>query len=328
MTDQSIDLQPIKTKLQGEGPFLILLPPNASVDQFAAGLGLYLSLKTDQKDVLIAATELDSNKLGRLLGSDEIRESIGNRNLVISFNNYNPNSIEKVSASDTSNSSVFELIIQPKTGHKSPDPRQIEYIYRGAAAQLIFTVGVAKLEDLGQIYESERKLFNDTTIVSFNRRQEATYPAIHISDNSASSYSEMMTSFIESVELSINQDIATNLFVGLEVATNRFQHPLVGANAFMMAGKLLQLGAKRQPMGFGGNAGFTPANRPPFFPMGSEQLQSNSPFSQALQRHQQMVTETPQETVQATQTQDNQSETQNPPKDWLEPKIFKGSSQV
>lgn len=331
MTDQAIDLQPVKDKLQAEGPFLILLAPNASLDQVAAALALFTALKTQNKDVLVAGAGIDTSKLGRLNGSDEIRETIGNRNLVISFNNYDPNLIEKVSASDTSNSSVFELIIQPKSGSKAPDPRHIEYIYRGAAAHLIFTVGVTRLEDLGQIYESERKLFNETSIVAFNRRQEPTFPAITITDNAASSYSEMMVTFLENSGLPLDNESATNLFIGLEAATNRFQNPMVGANAFITAGKLLQQGAKRQPMGFG-TGGFTPGTRPPFFPMGGNDTFNNSPFSQALQRHQGVVTPPPTQPQpqqqQTTQQPAGDSQDQNPPKDWLEPKIFKGSTQV
>lgn len=264
MTDK-IDLKPIKDKLQTDGPILILLSQNAQLDHVASGLALYLSLKDAGKDVQIAsATELRA-EFSRLIGLNQVSEEIGNKNLVISFGSFKFNSIEKISHNEGVGDE-FELIIQPKAGQKAPDPKDIEFSFRGVSADLIFTIGAARLEDLGDLYEADRSLYNQATVVAFNRRQEPNFASISIIDNSASSLGEVMADFLTELGYTPREDIATNLLSAIDFATNRFQNPMISPQAFITAGQLMQAGAKRQPPRPNPVQLSGVGNRPPFLP--------------------------------------------------------------
>lgn len=298
---EGVDLKQVKAKLDQAGPILVLFGQRSGIDEVASALALYLSLKEQGRDVTIASPVELRAEFSRLVGLDEISNSVSNRDLVIGFPGFDFANIEKVTHNEGADE-VFELVIQPKKGIKPPDKKQVSLSYRGGRADLIFTVGVNRLTDLGQIHQSESKLFTDATVVALGRAGNPDYSEFSIFDNAASSVAEVVNSFMQEMEWSIKEDVASNLLAGLDHATNRFSHPQISAQAFLTAGKLIQSGAKRQPpriqqdnqpgQGSGGFMPFVPpssVNRPPR-PMPA---------------------------------QGNQ-----PPQEWLQPKIYKGGSQV
>lgn len=310
------EIKSIKDKLSQSAQILVVFGQQASVDHVAAGLSLYLLLKEQGKDVTIATPTEMRAEFSRLVGLDHIKNEISNRDLVISFENYDFDSIEKVSHNDGVNNR-FELIIQPKSSKKAPDSKNVSFYYRGAEAQLIFTIGLSKLEDLGSIYESERGVFSKATVVAFNRRQEPNYAAVNILNKEASSLSEIVAEFLEDVDQPAKNDSASNLLAGIDFATNRFQNPLISANAFITAGKLIQNGAKRQPPRVDGNAtvGAPAGNFMPFVPPSPvNQPQFNRPQNgRGLGK---------------PNSNNQDRDGKNPPQDWLKPKIYTGASRV
>jgi len=279
---EPIDLEPIKEKLTTNEPIFILFGQNATIDHVGSALALFLSLKAAKKDVLVASPSEMRAEFTYLVGLDKIGKSIGNRNLVISFKDYTSGSIERVSHNDDINNK-FELTIQPKSGHKAPNPKDIDYSYTGAAADLIFILGTSRLEDLGSIYESERTLFNSATTVAINRRQNMSYANINIIDEQASSLAEITAELIDKLGLSLHRDISSNLMAALDFATNRFQNPVISSNAFAVAGKLIENGGKRPPQRLSAAPGMTGfSTRSPFAAPPS--FGDNSPFAQALSR--------------------------------------------
>lgn len=301
---ESIDLQPIKQQLSQANRILVMFGQHATVDHVASATALFLSFQEQGKDVTIASPAEMRAEFSRLVGLDEVSNSISNRDLVISFDNYEFSSIERVSHND-GNNNRFELIIQPKAGKKAPDPKQISFGHRGADADIIFMVGVNRLEDLGDLYENERSLFSKVSIVSFNRRQDPNYASTSLTDQKASSLAEMVTDFLEKVGMVAKNDIASNLLAGIDFATNRFQNPMISPSAFSVAGKLLENGAKRQPprLNNSNQGGFMP-----FVPPSA----NNKPEPQPRSKNQGKPS----------------NPTTNPPQDWLKPKIYKGGTKV
>lgn len=308
----NIDLTPVKQELNKPGNILVLFGKQTTVDNVAAALALYLSFKDQGKDVAIASPSELRAEFSRLVGLDDVTDSISNRDLVIGFENYEFSSIEKVSHNEGANNR-FELIIQPKVGKKAPDAKSVSFGYRGADANLIFLVGVNRLEDLGDIYEGERNLFTRATTVSFNRRQNPSYASVSIIDPNASSLCEMAADFLTELEMSAKDDVATNLLAGIDFATNRFQNPMISPTAFIVAGQLMQNGAKRQPprLNTSASGGFMPfvppsaVNQPPTSGQGPKSQPSDQDDNSNQKNGQ-----------------------QKPPQDWLQPKIYKGSSRV
>lgn len=341
----NIDIQAIKEKFDSSNTIFVLFGQNATTDHVAAALGLYLVLKAAGKQVTVASPTELRTEFSRLVGLNQVTNQIGNRNLVISFTNYNFEHVDKVSVSDPA-SDHFELIIQPKNGHHSPDPKDIEYSFKGAQADLIFTIGVSRLEDLGELYEAERGLYSEATVVSFNRRQNPSYAAVSVVDTTASSLSEIVAEFVQELGLSFQDDTASNFLAGIDFATNRFQNPMISPSAFIMAGRLLQAGARRQPPritsaaqipgGFATqpssffpfrppNQPSTPAAEPPPPPSESDTSQPKRPPLPQLQPVTPPQTQPNSNNQPRPQTAEAQDQ---PPQDWLEPKIFKGSTKV
>lgn len=223
---------------------LILLPNKPYLDQVAAGLSLYLSLKQSSKNALIFATNPMTAEFSRLVGVTEIASEMGTKNLVVKFKNYNPDQIEKVNY-DIDNGE-FKLTIEPKTGMDAPSQNQIDVSYAGVSADLVILIGGAnethfdvlknpEISNLNMLHIGTRllEIESDLKILSFARQSSST--------------SEITASLIKESGLSIDPDIATNLLAGIEDGSRSFQNEGVSADTFILFAELLKMGGKRLP---------------------------------------------------------------------------------
>lgn len=244
---KTYNTQPVLTGLQTAKNALILLPQNPTLDAVAAGLSLYLSLSKKPLPVTIGCGSPMTVGFNRLYGVDKIKPHIGNQNLVISFN-YPEDSLEKVSYDKDPASQKFNLTIEPKAGMQPLDISQVEYSYTGCQADLIFVVGARTLEDLGQLYQDEKKLFDSKTKTIVNLSsldRNSQFGTVNLYDPTAIGSSEITFSVIQSLGLNLEADIATNLLAGIESASNNFSSPQVTADTFDTVAQLLRLGAKK-----------------------------------------------------------------------------------
>jgi len=241
--NQNLDLSKLQQALSPAQGILVVIPKNPSLDKMAASLSLYSSLRKSGKVATVTCPQPMTMEFSQLVGVDKVTDKIGSRNLVISFD-YIKDSIEKVSYNVEGNK--FNLVIQPKAGLPPLDTKNISYSYSGADSELIFVIGVQRLEDLGSFYEGEKKLDGEKPIVNIDYHPQNTqFGKINIFNPQASSYSEIVTLILKTLNLPFDQDIATNLLVGLRSATNNFQSPSVSAGTFEAAAFCLRAGARR-----------------------------------------------------------------------------------
>src|SRR3972149_3066864 len=113
---------------------LILLPNKPYFDQVAGGLSLYLSL-SDKKPTAVSCPSPMTVGFNRLIGVNKISSEFGNKNLVITFPNYDAANIEKVSY-DIENGE-FKLTVVPKEGFTAPQKEQINITHSGISADLV-----------------------------------------------------------------------------------------------------------------------------------------------------------------------------------------------
>lgn len=323
------DFQAITDQINKAKSIYILLPENPSTDMVASGLGLYLGLQNhakDQKDVFIACPTPMRVEFSRLVGVDKIAAQLGNRNLVISFD-YIQDSIEKVSYHVEGDK--FNLVIQPKNGVKPLSSQNVNYSYAGAAADLVFIIGASNFANLGSFYEAEKKLFTDSETVSLDRGVVAPFARQHLSDAESNSISELVIQLLDNLKVDVKDDIATNLMAGIDATTGRLGATSVTAQTFTLAARLIQNGAVRQPVisssptGSGLPANLMPSSmNSPFMqnPMTPAASAANTPFAQALG--------SPSAPSGEPTSPIGGQNLQAAPSDWLQPKIFKGSSQV
>jgi hypothetical protein len=285
-----MDNSSFKSQIDQAKSILILLPTKPYFDQVASGLSLFLALRSF-KDISIACPSDMLVEFNRLIGVDKVTSDFGNRNLVIKFSDYKATDIERVSY-DIENGE-FRLSVIPKPEVNPPVKEHVILSYSGISADLVIMVGGANETHFPAITSKDlagvKKLHLGTRQLAVSAGREVLSFA-----SQTSSICELIYALLKQSEIELDTDIATNLLLGIEVATNHYSTDGVGADTFQAVADLLRAGARRQQ---------------------KEQRQS---FPQGS---------IPGETLQQ-EPQEERVETkdENPPKDWLGPKIYKGTS--
>ncbi len=282
-SDKIDDLKKLYTSSKS---IVIFLAKDSSFDGIAAGLSLYLAFKKAQKEVSIYCSTPTVVENANLVAIDKIQNSIGNKNLVISFD-YVDGAIDRVSYNIEGDK--FKLVIQPKEGKSALSSNKVAYSYSGLAADLVFTIDAKNLNDLGEVALKESEFFQKTKIVNISLRQNGKFASLNVATPGVFSLSELALSLFSSLSLQIDQDIATNILMGIEYASTSFSDPRLDATTFETVAYLLKQGAKRQKV---------PA------------------FKQK---------EETKETKEAPKAEEKRPAVKNEaPADWLQPKIYKG----
>ncbi len=270
--------------IEAANSFLVLLAKKPFFDQVAAGLALFLSLR-EKKETTISCPTPMTVEFNRLVGVNKISSELGSRNLTIKFSDYNANNIERVSY-DIENEE-FRLTVVPKQGVASPRKEQVRLSHSGVSADTVLLVGGT----------------NESHFPSLGSRDLVGMKMVHLGTRAlsvpsgreiislarpAAAVSELVTTLIKESGLALDTDIATNLLMGIEVATNNFSSPEVTADTFDVVAELMRAGGQRKPQ--------AAQTKEPFV--------TSSITGQAI----------PEERKRKT------------PKEWLEPKIYKGTT--
>jgi hypothetical protein len=258
----------------------------------------------------------------RLIGVNKISSEIGSKNLVIKFTGYDANNIDKVSY-DIDNGE-FKLTVVPKTGLTAPQKEQLSVSYAGVAADLVILVGGANdshFPILSSDELSSAKVAHIGTRVLDSKRDIMSFA------KPGATTSELVASLIKENDLLMDADTATNLVMGIEEGSMNFASSEVRPETFETFAYLLRKGGQRVP-----KVKLSPTN----FPAGSiptQPYKSQPPqieqVLQAIQGKQPIQELGAQVGETSAVDQDNTQETEqdiNPPSDWLQPKIYKGST--
>ncbi len=276
---------------------LVLLSDKPSFDQVAAALSFYLSLR-GVKDVSISSPTPMTVEFNRLIGVNKITQELGNKNLTIRFKGYPAENIERVSADIEG--SEFKLTVIPKVGLTSPQREQVELTSSGVASDLVILVGGISDSDFSSLGSED---LSGAKIVHVGIKQLLASQNKQIMSYTlpVSSLSELITVLIKESNLTLDGDTATNLIAGIEEASGNFTGEGVSADTFETFAHLLRSGGVRTQKG-----GIKKQ-----YPQGSIPGQNLRVEKKPVHIAEQPQEETP----------------INPaPKDWFEPKIYKGTS--
>lgn len=249
-------------------------------------MALYLGLKEKKETSIVCPTPM-LVEFNRLVGVNKVASEMGNKNLVIGFADCKANEIEKVSA-DVENGEL-KLTVVPKAGFTSPRKEKVQLSYSGISADTIILIGGGNETHFPALSSSD---LAGARILHIGTR------AISLSGGKtvlsfarpASSISELVVSLLEESGLGLDADIATNLLVGIEDGSRDFKGPDVTAETFETVANLLRAGGRRVPKESFDKSAFPPGAIP-------GEINQQEPEKK-----------------------------EEPPKDWLEPKIFKGTS--
>jgi hypothetical protein len=304
---------------------LILLPSEPDVDPTAAGLSLYLYLKSKQHQVSIACPSPMRVVHNNLVGVDKISSQVGDKNLVVKLAGYNPDNIDTV-IWDIVNGE-FQLNVMTKTDATPPQREQIKLDYHGIGSDFVVLIGGRESKHFPLL--SDEKLFNAPAENGENKAPQLVHIGIEdlqVADKHniislaqpASSISELVASLFDDLAKDIESDIASNLLTGIYEGSANFTSQYVSANTFETVAALMKQGGKvqkkqePQKQRQSTRQNF-PRMRMPNMPIGQGQfMQGAAPLAQQTPGE---YTETP------------EGETAKPPKEWTQaPKIYKGTS--
>ncbi len=280
----------------------IVTAKDPSLDEMGAALSLYLSLIQAGKSVSIATPENPLVEVSSLVGIDKVKTALSGESgdLTVSFP-YQEGEIEKVSY--TLENGLLNIVV--KAGEKGLSFKEQEVLFTRSQGvpSLLFVVGVSRLSDLGKLFNIAD--LKDTMIINIDNKAEnqgfgdiiMVYPML-------SSISETVANLLVSLNLKMDVDVAQNLMYGISDATNNFQDAKTSALAFEMASILMKTGAIR----VGNNLKQAePVNTERFFPKPTQPTQRTQP-------------------TRKIEDVEKETENENPPEDWLAPKIYKGST--
>ncbi len=241
------DIQRFQQILGTAKSALIILPENPTIDTIAAGLALSLALRRNDKSPLavsVACPTPMTVEVNRLVGINEVRQDFADKNLCISFVNYPSEDVDKVSYNI--DNGQFALTIAPKPGKTLPKREQIDITHQELMPDIVVVVGVNYPDGLG-VFAQERKILENVNLTLLGNTPLSGWPrGVELIDASSSSISEVAQDVVSELGLPMDEDIATNLFLGIEDGTANFTSASVSASTFAKAASLLQGGARRQ----------------------------------------------------------------------------------
>ncbi len=143
----------------------------------------------------------------------------------------------------------------------------------------------------------------------------------------SSSVSEHLADIVLTLGFSMDQDVAQNLMSGIMSATKNFQDPKTSSLAFEVAAFLMKSGGRRAVTA---NDQMFSAQPEPKSTAFVEPQRQSQPVQQPVESTPAMPQEEPQQVQSGQVIADQQDDDaqDEPPLDWLTPKVYKGSSEV
>lgn len=291
------DFTPVEESLSTAQNLTIVLPVNLNQDKVASALALYLSLRKTNRQVNIVCSRPMIVEYSFLVGVDKIKNKLSGRNLVVSFD-YLEDSIEKVSYNIENNK--FNLVVQPKEGYPPLSTEKVQYSYFGEQADMVFIIGASSFEDLGEIYFGHKTFFQEANTVNINISQASKpFAKINLINSQMASFGEFITFFLSTLKMPVDEDIASNLLLGIERATNNFSLTKSTPVTFEAIAFCLRAGARKPLREFKATEG------KPSFTKASEGKEEKVKKVEPV--------ETPKV---------------KPSPDWFKPKIYKGDTKI
>lgn len=230
----------IKNLLNSAKSVIVILPPDPGKDLVVAGVALHKAIKEKGKTSQIGCgSEVHVGE--NIEGLESIGDSIGSRNLIISFD-YKEEDLDKVDY-DVREDGKFYLLIKPKEGSPIPDIGGVKYSYSGASSDLVITIGVNTLEELGKIYADEKKFLDGASIISLNTSLRPSSFTSNVFHQNTSSFSELITKFLENLDLKISPPTADSLLVNIYENTHNLTSNHTTADTFSSISFLMRSGA-------------------------------------------------------------------------------------
>lgn len=247
--DQSI--AELKSLLPTAKNILIALPVNASIDKLAAGLALFLTFKSQGKEVSIVSDAEIKVAQAHLFGIDHVQKTVsstegGNLTLTLEGVAASDNTIPALEKLDwVAENNNLNLIFHVLPG-QTFQPARIVPHYQGSGFNLIFVIGALNLNALGNIYNANVQSFSGTHLVNIdNQVGNTSFGQTNVLDTQSSSLSEMMVNLVADLGYILDADSASNLLAGIFDVTVNLTDQRSTAETYMAVANCLRVGGKK-----------------------------------------------------------------------------------
>ncbi|MBI4035558.1 hypothetical protein HY383_01290 [Candidatus Daviesbacteria bacterium] len=335
----------LKNLLPNAKNIAVAVPTGVSIDKLAAGLSLFLTLEAAGKQVSIVCDDNILVGQSHLFGVDHVGKTLpstdgGNLTLTlegVASSDGTVPALEKLDWYAENNN--LNLVFHVLPG-QTFQPGKIIPKFQGSGFDLIFVVGAANLNSLGNVYTQNQNAFSGAHIANIDTQTtNSSYGQTNVLDTNASSASEVMVNLISDLGYSLDADSASNLLVGIFDATNNLQDTKVTAETYMAVANCLRVGGKKPAAA----SSSQPASQPSY-DLSALMPKTVEPQTPVIPDFMVPPVVAPTQNSQpATQSEPEKKEEKDQPSpeerpagegvisetvepDWLTPKIFKGTS--
>ncbi len=244
-------LAELKNLLPSAKNILIAVSAGADVDKLAAGLALFLTFEVQGRQVSIVSDDAMLVSHTHLFGVDHVQKTLpstegGNLTLTlegVASSDGTVPALEKLDWFAENNNLNLVFHVLP---NQTFQPGRIVPRYQGSGFNLIFVVGAANLNALGDIYQQNTNAFSGTHIVNIDTQPANTsFGQTNILDTQASSVSEVMVNLSGDLGFALDADSASNLLAGIFDATNNLFDLKVTADTYVAVANCLRVGGKK-----------------------------------------------------------------------------------
>lgn len=239
------NVQKIQELIATKDKFLVIFGKNADFDTEAAALSLYLALTKLGKKVTIASPKEPLVEDASLVGIDKVIKELGEKKLQISIEGA-LESVEKVT--HYLEGSKLNVVVHPLPGAPLIDREKIAISYSEADFEVVFAIGISELTEMDNLYTQDNKIYSEGNFVIIGRiLPKIDMGYLSLLDPATSSLSETITLLLAQLNVTLDQDIAANLFMGIRQATGSFAAPPATTETFEVATMLLKHGQPKRP---------------------------------------------------------------------------------
>lgn len=237
-------MEQVQEQIGKSETILICIGKNPSGDAIGSSLGLFLALRKLEKKVDIVSPTALPGKFSFLPSAELITHKIeGARDYILSLD-VKKEKLQQLRY-EVRNDKLRIFITSRDCDINN---RNIKLESSKFRYDLIITLCVPDLENLGHVYDENSEFFYDVPLINIDRNPSNEYfGKINFVDVAMSSSSEMIFTLISELgEKLFDESISTSLLAGIISETDSFQNKNTTPKAFMAAASLIAHKANKQ----------------------------------------------------------------------------------
>jgi bifunctional oligoribonuclease and PAP phosphatase NrnA len=314
--DFTNDLTKIKDLVNKSQDILLVTHENPTHESVGSMLALFQGLSSIGKKVTMICPDPITVELSSYVGVDKITTESAKKNFIISLD-YIDGSIEKVSYNIEGDK--FNLVIEPRAGFDAFTEDKVHFKGGNAKVDLIITLDTIHMGGLKKIIDIESEAYSTVSVINIDRHpNNAHYGMVNLVDATVPSTIELVGMVLNYLEISLSEDMATNILNTIYNSTANFQNQYVTSKTFDLASACVKAGGKR----FTQRPNTNIVQDVKKITHDTEDRNPVEPITPKIQKDKPTAFE-PAHDPKNAPVKSNEA-----PADWLKPKIFKSSGNV